>query len=73
MVFGVVTLFSVSCELYLEHVTSLVKQKANKAFSPNLHHQRKDLLRNSEAGVGHNNNRKTGKMRGKQIWRKNIA
>lgn len=63
MAFGVVTFFSVSCELYLEHVTCLVKQFKNKAFTPKLHHQRKDLLRNSETGVGHNGKRNTGNMR----------
>lgn len=70
MVFGVLTLFSVSCELYLEHVTCLVKQYTNKAFIPNLHHQRKDLLRNSDTDVVCNGKRKTGKMRWKQIWEK---
>lgn len=61
-------MFSVGCKLYLGGVRCLVKSVTNEAFTPKPHHERKDLLRNSESSVGHNGKRQTGNMRGKHTW-----
>lgn len=62
VVFNVVTIFSVGCELYLGDVTWLVKTSTNEAFTANPHHQRKDFLRNSESHVGHDGKRQIGNI-----------